>query len=99
MKASYARKAGGSAICKKREENSLAALPIVYLFFIIYLKSIEWTIHKIENLSGCVWRTALVVKKEIFRQKVMLLCFINIPTNQNCIKKEASNILDSITRK
>jgi len=33
LKASYARKAGGSAICKKREENSLAALPIVYLFF------------------------------------------------------------------
>ena len=27
-----------------------------------YLKSIEWTIYKIENLSGCVWRTALVVK-------------------------------------
>ncbi|EFV15145.1 hypothetical protein HMPREF0996_03039, partial [Lachnospiraceae bacterium 5_1_63FAA] len=23
----FARKAGGSAICKKREENSLAALP------------------------------------------------------------------------
>ncbi|MEF2569036.1 MAG: hypothetical protein U0M46_09040, partial [Anaerostipes hadrus] len=39
LKASYARKAGGSAICKKREENSLAALPIVYLFFIIYSKS------------------------------------------------------------
>ena len=29
----------------------------------------------------------------------MLLCLINITTNQNCIKKEASNILDSITRK
>jgi len=39
LKASYARKAGGSAICKKREKNSLAALPIVYLFFIIYSKS------------------------------------------------------------
>ena len=39
LKASYARKAGESAICKKREENSLAALPIVYLFFIIYSKS------------------------------------------------------------
>ena len=80
-------------------QNSNAAFSVAYLFFIIYLKSIERTIHKIENLSGCVWRTALVVKKEIFRQKVMLLCFINIPTNHNCIKKEASNILDSITRK
>ncbi|NSG55048.1 hypothetical protein G4946_04700 [Anaerostipes hadrus] len=39
MKASCTRKAGGSAICKKREQNSLAALPIVYLFFIIYSKS------------------------------------------------------------
>ena len=52
MKASYARKAGGSAICKKREENSLAALPIVYLFFIIYQKSRVWTITRLENLSG-----------------------------------------------
>ncbi|NSG54800.1 hypothetical protein [Anaerostipes hadrus] len=39
MKASCTRKAGGSAICKKREQNFLAALPIVYLFFIIYSKS------------------------------------------------------------
>ena len=40
-----------------------------------------------------------MIKIGDFKQKVMLLCFINIPTNQNCIKKEASNILDSITRK
>ena len=52
LKASYARKAGGSAICKKREENSLATLPIVYLFFIIYQKSKVWTITRLENLSG-----------------------------------------------
>ena len=43
-------------------QNSNAALSVAYLFFIIYLKSIEWTIHKIENLSGCVWRTVLIVK-------------------------------------
>ena len=48
----FARKAGGSAICKKREKNSLAALPIVYLFFIIYQKSKVWTITRLENLSG-----------------------------------------------
>ena len=48
LKASYARKAGGSAICKKREENSLAALPIVYLFFIIYSKS---TVGQFTNLK------------------------------------------------
>ena len=72
-------------------QNSNAAFSVAYLFFIIYLKSIEWTIHKIENLSGCVWRTALVVKKEIFRQKVMLLCFINIPTNQRFVKKAFKN--------
>ncbi|RHO12148.1 hypothetical protein DW246_06175 [Lachnospiraceae bacterium AM21-21] len=48
MKASYARKAGGSAICKKREENSLAALPIVYLFFIIYSKSTVGQLTKLK---------------------------------------------------
>ncbi|RHO14545.1 hypothetical protein DW246_00435 [Lachnospiraceae bacterium AM21-21] len=50
LKASYARKAGGSAICKKREENSLAALPIVYLFFIIYLKSKVGQLYKLKLL-------------------------------------------------
>ena len=50
LKASFAKKAGGSAICKKREENSLAALPIVYLFFIIYQKSRVWTITRLKNL-------------------------------------------------
>ena len=60
----------------KKKQNSNASLSVAYLFFIIYLKSIEWTIHKIENLSGCVWRTALVVKQGIFRQKVMLLCLL-----------------------
>ncbi|NSJ74137.1 hypothetical protein G5A63_11620, partial [Anaerostipes hadrus] len=49
-KASYARKAGGSAICKKREENSLAALPIVYLFFIIYSKSTVGQLYKLKLL-------------------------------------------------
>ncbi|RHU49868.1 hypothetical protein DXD08_14355 [Lachnospiraceae bacterium TF10-8AT] len=39
LEGEFARNAGGSAICKKREQNSLAALPIVYLFFIIYSKS------------------------------------------------------------
>ena len=62
LKASFAKKAGGSAICKKREENSLAALPIVYLFFIIYQKSKVWTITRLKNSSGGVWRTALIVK-------------------------------------
>jgi len=28
-------------------QNSNASLSVAYLFFIIYLKSIEWTIHKI----------------------------------------------------
>ena len=28
-------------------QNSNAAFSVAYLFFIIYLKSIEWTIHKI----------------------------------------------------
>ena len=37
---------------QKTWQNSNAALPIVYLFFIIYLKSIEWAITKLENLSG-----------------------------------------------
>ncbi|KAA2372509.1 hypothetical protein G4915_12960 [Anaerostipes hadrus] len=50
LKASYARKAGGSAICKKREENSLAALPIVYLFFIIYSKSKVGQLYKLKLL-------------------------------------------------
>ena len=36
------------------------------------------------NSSGCVWRTTLIVKYGIFKQKVMLLCFINIPTNRCC---------------
>ena len=48
LKASYARKAGESAICKKREENSLAALPIVYLFFIIYSKSTVGQLTKLK---------------------------------------------------
>ena len=61
LEGEFARKAGGSAICKKREENSLAALPIVYLFFIIYQKSKVWTITRLDNLSGCVWRTVLIV--------------------------------------
>ncbi|WP_156723823.1 hypothetical protein [Anaerostipes hadrus] len=50
MKASCTRKAGGSAICKKREQNSLAALPIVYLFFIIYSKSTVGQLTKIKIL-------------------------------------------------
>ena len=41
-----------AANLKKTWQNSNAALPIVYLFFIIYLKSIEWAITKLENLSG-----------------------------------------------
>ncbi|RHN83176.1 hypothetical protein DXD08_14955 [Lachnospiraceae bacterium TF10-8AT] len=55
LKASYARKAGGSAICKKREENSLAALPIVYLFFIIYSKSTVGQLQ-IKNLSTDLYK-------------------------------------------
>ena len=50
LKASYARKAGGSAICKKHEGNSLAALPIVYLFFIIYSKSTVGQLTKLKFL-------------------------------------------------
>ena len=46
-KASYRRKLGGSAICSKYEQNFTASLSVAYLFFIIYQKSIEWTIHKI----------------------------------------------------
>ena len=38
------------------------AFPIIYLFFIIYQKSKVWTITRLENLSGCVWRTVLIVK-------------------------------------
>ena len=37
---------------QKTWQNSNAALPIVYLFFIIYLKSKVWTITRLENLSG-----------------------------------------------
>ncbi|KAA2373190.1 hypothetical protein DW698_08765 [Lachnospiraceae bacterium AM26-1LB] len=55
LKASYARKAGGSAICKKHEENSLAALPIVYLFFIIYSKSTVGQLTKL-NFFLCINR-------------------------------------------
>ncbi|WP_207718780.1 hypothetical protein, partial [Anaerostipes hadrus] len=33
-------------------QNSNAALPIVYLFFIIYQKSKVWTITRLKNLSG-----------------------------------------------
>ena len=66
-------------------QNSNASLSVAYLFFIIYLKSKVWTITRLKNLSGCVWRTALVVKEGTFRQKVMLLCFINIPTNRCCL--------------
>ena len=50
LKVSFAKKAGVSAICTKREENSLAALLIVYLFFIIYQKSRVWTITRLKNL-------------------------------------------------
>ena len=32
-------------------QNSNAAFSVAYLFFIIYLKSIEWTITRLENLS------------------------------------------------
>ena len=46
-RASFRRKLGESAICSKYEQNSTASLSVAYLFFIIYLKSIEWTIHKI----------------------------------------------------
>ena len=46
-RASFRRKLGESAICSKCEQNSTAAFSVAYLFFIIYLKSIEWTIHKI----------------------------------------------------
>jgi hypothetical protein len=35
---------------QKTWQNSNAALPIVYLFFIIYLKSKVWTITRLENL-------------------------------------------------
>ena len=37
---------------QKTWQNSNAALPIVYLFFIIYLKSKVWTITRLKNLSG-----------------------------------------------
>ena len=37
---------------QKMWQNSNAALPIVYLFFIIYLKSKVWTITRLKNLSG-----------------------------------------------
>ena len=50
LEGEFARKAGGSAICKKREENSLAALPIVYLFFIIYSKSKVGQLYKLKLL-------------------------------------------------
>ena len=46
-KASYRRKLGGSAICSKYEQNSTALRSVAYLFFIIYQKSIEWTILNI----------------------------------------------------
>ncbi len=35
----------------KKKQNSNASLSVAYLFFIIYLKSIEWTIHKIGKLK------------------------------------------------
>ena len=38
--------------------------------------------YKIGNSSGCVWRTTLIVKYGIFKQKVMLLCVINISINR-----------------
>ena len=47
FKASFRRKLGGSAIYSKYEQNSTALLSVAYLFFIIYQKSIVWTIHKI----------------------------------------------------
>ena len=58
LKASFAKKAGGSAICKKREKNSLAALPIVYLFFIIYSKSTvgQLQIEILFTLCSCCCR-------------------------------------------
>ena len=43
-------------------QNSNAAFSVAYLFFIIYQKSKVWTITRLENLSGCVWRTVLIVK-------------------------------------
>ncbi len=55
LKASYARKAGGSAICKKREENSLAAPPIVYLFFIIYSKSTVDQLTKLKFYTSTIF--------------------------------------------
>ena len=41
--------------------------------------------YKIGNSSGCVWRTTLIVKYGIFKQKVMVLCFINISINRCCL--------------
>ena len=41
-----------AANLKKTWQNSNAALPIVYLFFIIYQKSKVWTITRLKNLSG-----------------------------------------------
>ena len=37
---------------QKTWQNSNATLPIVYLFFIIYLKAKVWTITRLENLGG-----------------------------------------------
>ena len=42
----------GISITDYKQWNSNAALPIVYLFFIIYLKSKVWTITRLKNLSG-----------------------------------------------
>ena len=40
-------------------QNSNASLPVAYLFFIIYLKSIEWTITRLKNSSGVYGRQHL----------------------------------------
>ena len=40
-------------------QNSNASLSVAYLFFIIYLKSIEWTITRLKNSSGVYGRQHL----------------------------------------
>ena len=55
---------------QKTWQNSNATLPIVYLFFIIYLKAKVWTITRLENLGGvyvkCYWFSIFVVVDSVY---------------------------------
>ena len=64
-RASFRRKLGESAICSKCEQNSTAAFSVAYLFFIIYLKSIEWTITRLKNSSSVYGRQHLAHRSKL----------------------------------